>query len=195
MDLSFKALFWNSSLLVRLNQKQNVNFAISKFHKDKKSPKSCIISTINHFQLRHKKNIEYEEKKRVVFAFCFVIVLKTNPQRSDSSTGFSRRFSCFQYSPGALQILTGKSCLCAHSPFRFFTLTYAFDLCKFLTFLPTETVIKTIFKIFFCLIQLSRCLHLKSNSGYLISHPSGHRQLLKNVFSSLPPAWLSGVLN
>lgn len=38
VDLSFKALFWNSSLLVRLNQKQNVNFAISKFRKDKKVP-------------------------------------------------------------------------------------------------------------------------------------------------------------
>ena len=34
MNLSIKVLFWNSSHLVSLNQKQNVNFATSKFHKD-----------------------------------------------------------------------------------------------------------------------------------------------------------------
>ena len=34
VNLLIKVLFWNSSHLVSLNQKQNVNFATSKFHKD-----------------------------------------------------------------------------------------------------------------------------------------------------------------
>lgn len=38
VNLSIQVLLWNSSILVRLNHKQNVTSAVSKFHKDEKVP-------------------------------------------------------------------------------------------------------------------------------------------------------------
>lgn len=72
-------------------------------------------------------------------------------------------FHVLKHSPGAPQSPRGRNYLCAQLPLRFFTSPYAFDLCKVLTFLPAETMIKTIFKIFFCLIQLLGCLHLEKS--------------------------------
>lgn len=118
VNLSIKVLFWNSSHLVSLNQKQNVNFATSKFYKDKKKvPKSCIISMINHFQLRHKRNVEQEEKKKVGFVFCFVVVvLKRYPQGPGFTTGF-RRLSCSLVQPwGSAESQREKLPLCSVTP-------------------------------------------------------------------------------
>lgn len=77
--------------------------------------------------------------------------------------------------------------LCAHSPHRLFTSTDALDLCKFLTFLPTETVIKTNSHYFLSCFT-SKLLSFEDSLGISGASPLDTHRFWK-TFSLVPPTW------
>lgn len=122
--------------------------------------------------------------------FCFVVVvLKKKPQKRCVSVSFGRRLSWLPHSPGAPQVPTRKDCLCAHSPLRFFTFAKLVTSADPLLACQLRRWLKLYSKYFLSCLAF-KLFHLKSHSEHLISSPSGHGQLLKNISPSLPPAWL-----
>ena len=89
----------------------------------------------------------------VIFIVVVVVILKNAPL--PASVGGPQHSPGLHWSP--------RGCwLCAYSPLRVFTSTDAFDLCKFLTFSPTETGIQTIFKLFSVLLAFRLFSHEES---------------------------------
>lgn len=118
MNLPIRVLLWNSSLVVRL----------------KAGCQLCHLETSQGgkviFTQTEKELKSMNTRIKWALLFCFVVAA--------ASEGFYVLST-------ALGLLVHWGCwLCAHSPHRLFTSTDALDLCKFLNFLPTETVIKTI---------------------------------------------------